>query len=120
MNNTHAGSYYEANTNRSPISNQRHHTIHRTSSRHFDTYGQPSSGLYTAEDHAARYDSNRYDTARLNGISATYGYDNNASQTWNPSSFNAGTLNGTNRMKTITRQRSALPTVSTKSAQAQT
>ncbi|KAI9680330.1 MAG: hypothetical protein M1829_001216 [Trizodia sp. TS-e1964] len=77
-------------------------------------------GLYTAEDHAARYDAARYD--RLNNPSiqpSNYSYDLGNSQTWNP----AGTFGGlgggnsispfgaTGRMKTsaVRQPRAALP-----------
>jgi hypothetical protein len=113
-------SYYDTiGSSRSP-SGQHHpqQTLHRTSSRQFDTFaGQ--SGLYTAEDHAARYDPGRsYDTTRLNTSAMGYGgYEASGAQTWNASSFGgagslASSLGGaTGRIKGPSRQRSALPAV---------
>lgn len=94
-----------------------HQTLHRASSRQFDSYGsQP--GLYTAEDHAARYDPTRsYDTTRISSatLGGYNGYEASGAQTWNPSSYGgAGTMTamgGTGRIKAPSRQRSALPQV---------
>ncbi|KAI9785455.1 MAG: hypothetical protein M1839_009196 [Geoglossum umbratile] len=96
---------------RSPGSHrQPQQTLHRSSSRQFDAFGQLPGGLYTAEDHAARYETNRYD--RLN-VAATYGYGLSGAQTWDPSGFGgAGTLaalGATGRMKP-SRPRAQLPT----------
>ena len=108
--------YYDAS--RSPGA-MRHphqqHTLHRASSRHFDPFSQIPGGLYTAEDHAARYEPGRFDRPAPS-VLGSYGYDMPASQTWNPSGFGgvgplAG-LGGTGRMKPSSRQRSGLPPVS--------
>ncbi|KAI9774793.1 MAG: hypothetical protein M1840_000009 [Geoglossum simile] len=106
--------YYDnSGSARSPGSHrqQPQQTLHRSSSRQFDAFGQLPGGLYTAEDHAARYESNRYD--RLN-VATSYGYDMSGAQTWNPSGFGgAGTLaalGATGRMKPSSRQRAPLPT----------
>ena len=96
-------------------------TLNRQPSRHFDTTSYTPShpgpmGLYTAEDHAARYDS----TPRFDRIQAppTMGggyapsaaaYDN---QTWNYGGpTGAHTMGGTGRMKSSSR-RGGIPTVS--------
>jgi len=115
-------SYYDATGSMRSTSGQHHNTLHRASSRQFETFaGQ--TGLYTAEDHAARYDHGRaYDTTRIAPTAMTYGgYEASGAQTWNPSSFgNVGTLGGTmgggsGRIKGPSRQRSALPSVRTPS-----
>jgi hypothetical protein len=73
------------------------------------------TGLYTAEDHAARYETNRFDRPAANMHGAFNGYDMTAAQTWNPSGFgNANGMSGfgaTGRMKPPSRPRGALPTV---------
>jgi len=107
-------SYYDTTGSMRSASGQHHNTLHRASSRQFETFaGQ--TGLYTAEDHAARYDHNRaYDTTRIASTAMTYGgYEASGAQTWNPSSFgNVGTLGGgSGRIKGPSRQRSALPSV---------
>jgi hypothetical protein len=109
--------YYDhSGSARSPGSHrQQQQTLHRSSSRQFDGFGQLPGGLYTAEDHAARYETNRYD--RLNpSVAASYGYDMSGAQTWNPSGFGGANtlaaLGATGRMKPSSRQRSALPSVS--------
>jgi hypothetical protein len=94
-------------------------TINRQPSRHFDGYpgGVPGPlGLYTAEDHAARYDSTpQFD--RMQPPTMGGGYTTSASaynnQTWNYGGANgaAHTMSGTGRMKTPSR-RAGLPTVS--------
>lgn len=87
---------------------QSHPSLHRAQSRHFETFTQ--GGLYTAEDHAARYEQNRFDTARL---VSQYPYEASGAQTWNPGNFNTGPMvglgNATGRIKTPSRQRAALP-----------
>lgn len=117
MGSHHDGYYDTIGSSRSPTGQhqpQQHQSLHRASSRHFETFAS-QSGLYTAEDHAARFDTNRYDTSRLNAAVTGYGYDSGA-QTWNASSFGgAGALaamgGATGRIKTPSRQRSALPAV---------
>ena len=107
--------YYDnSGSARSPGSHrQQQQTLHRSSSGRFDAFGQLPGGLYTAEDHAARYETNRYD--RLN-VAASYGYDMSGAQTWNPSGFGGANtlaaLGATGRMKPSSRQRAPLPTVS--------
>lgn len=118
MGSHHDGYYDTIGSSRSPTGQhqqqQQHQSLHRASSRHFETFAS-QSGLYTAEDHAARFDTNRYDTSRLGTAVTGYGYDSGA-QTWNASSFGgAGALaamgGATGRIKTPSRQRSALPAV---------
>ncbi|KAI5852169.1 hypothetical protein BZA05DRAFT_337269 [Tricharina praecox] len=118
-------SYYDTTGSMRSASGQHHNTLHRAPSRQFETFaGQ--TGLYTAEDHAARYDHNRaYDTTRIAPTAMTYGgYEASGAQTWNPSSFgNVGTLGGTmgggsGRIKGPSRQRSALPSMWTESPSA--
>lgn len=115
-------SYYEAmSASRSPNGQHQQpvHQLHRQSSRQFDAFAN-QSGLYTAEDHAARYDPTRaYETARINPsvMTAYGGYEASGAQTWNPSSFGgpgalASMAGGSGRIKGPSRQRSALPTVS--------
>ncbi|KAG0639296.1 hypothetical protein HOY80DRAFT_963868 [Tuber brumale] len=117
--------YYDTiGSSRSPSGQhqpQQHQTLHRVSSRHFETFAS-QSGLYTAEDHAARFDTNRYGSARLDtGMSGGYGYEASGAQTWNPSSFGGpGALaamgGASGRIKTPSRQRSALPAMWTEPA----
>ncbi|KAL1627196.1 Peptidyl-prolyl cis-trans isomerase pin4 [Neofusicoccum ribis] len=108
--------YYDNPSSRSPGS-QRHQpqTLHRQPSRQFDAYGQLSQqGLYTPEDHQARYDQGRYND-RLNAtIHAGYGgYELGGAQAWNANAFgqnnSLAAINATTRMKPQTRGRSALP-----------
>lgn len=127
MNNHHSHDiYYDNPSARSPGSHRQQHQhqqqqqqppLHRASSRQFDAYGQmPSGGLYTAEDHAARYETNRFD--RLNGgLHGNYNaYEMSTAQTWNPASFGVSSgmtaLGATGRMKPSSRPRAALPSVS--------
>ncbi|KAL7269101.1 Peptidyl-prolyl cis-trans isomerase pin4 [Rhizina undulata] len=98
-----------------------HGSLHRTPSRHFETFAS-QSGLYTAEDHAAaRFDA-RYDTTRLNAATVSaYPYEISGAQTWNASSFGgpsalAAMGGATGRIKTPSRQRSALPAMWTETA----
>lgn len=112
----HDGYYDTIGSSRSPTGQhqqQQHQSLHRASSRHFETFAS-QSGLYTAEDHAARFDSRYGDSSRLGAVTG-YGYDSGA-QTWNASSFGGGgalaAMGGaTGRIKTPSRQRSALPAV---------
>lgn len=97
-------------------------TVNRQPSRHFDTTTYTPShpgpmGLYTAEDHAARYDSApRFDRIQappsMGGgypPSAAAAYDN---QTWNyGGATGAQTMGVTGRMKSSNR-RGGIPTVS--------
>ncbi len=120
MNNQyHHDMYYENTSNRSPGSHrhqqQQQQPLNRQTSRQFDAYGQMPGGLYTAEDHAARHEPSRYD--RLNATMHTnnYTYEMPGAQTWTPSNFGGSNsligLGATGRMKPVTRQRSALPSV---------
>ena len=93
-----------------------HQTLHRANSRQFDPLGQMPAGLYTAEDHAAAFQTNRFGGG---GPFPGYnGYDMSGAQTWNPNSFGGhganslGAMGATGRMKPSSRQRSALPAVS--------
>lgn len=108
-------STYDPPSSRSPGSHRHQpQTLHRQASRQFDAYGQlPTGGLYTAEDHARGYDQPR-NYERLNAtIHSGYGYDL-AAPGWNANAFGQNTtlstLGASNRMKTSTRGRSALPT----------
>ncbi|KAI5841771.1 hypothetical protein DFP73DRAFT_480557 [Morchella snyderi] len=117
----HDGYYDTIGSSRSPTGQhqpQQHQSLHRASSRHFETFAS-QSGLYTAEDHAARFDSRYGDSSRLGAVTG-YGYDSGA-QTWNASSFGGGgalaAMGGaTGRIKTPSRQRSALPAMWTDTA----
>lgn len=107
----HHHDYYESiGSARSPggIQHQQSHpSLHRAQSRHFETF--TAGGLYTAEDHAARYDTNRFESRLV----SNYPYEASGAQTWNPGNFNAATMVGlgsaTGRIKTPSRQRAALP-----------
>ncbi|KAI9825278.1 MAG: hypothetical protein M1832_001312 [Thelocarpon impressellum] len=94
---------------------QQQQTVHRAPSRQFDPFAQIPGGLYTAEDHAVRYETNRFDRMAP-PFQPGYPYDMSGAQTWNPSGFGGG-LNGmpsmaaTGRVKP-SRLRSALPAVS--------
>lgn len=109
----HHHDYYESiGSARSPggIQHQQSHpSLHRAQSRHFETF--TAGGLYTAEDHAARYDTNRFESRLV----SNYPYEASGAQTWNPSNFNAASMVGlgsaTGRIKTPSRQRAALPSV---------
>ncbi|KAF3918943.1 hypothetical protein ABW20_dc0107110 [Dactylellina cionopaga] len=113
----HPEAYYEMTNGRSPNSRQPQvQTLHRQTSRQFEQYAPTNAGLYTADDHAARYDQSRYDTARVGTRSVSYGFDNATAQTWNAQSFasvnnNVGSLPGRGvKGGGVARQRSALPT----------
>jgi hypothetical protein len=89
--------YYDNNTSRSPTS-QRQNSLHRQSSRQqFEqpAYGHLPSGLYTAEDHAASYNGNRFNDMRNATVSGYgNGYDMGG-QSWNAGAFGQNnTLNG--------------------------
>jgi hypothetical protein len=116
--------YYESVSSRSPGS-QRHQsqTLHRQAARQFDAYGQLGqlnqlqSGLYTAEDHAARFEMPRYPD-RLNAtVNGNFGYEMSGAQGWNGSAFaqnnSLAALSATNRLKPSSRGRTALPSVRT-------
>ena len=108
---------YAEHSSRSPGSHRHQaQTLHRQPSRQFDAYGQMSNALYNSDDHASRYETNRFDRLGASMQGAGYGYELPGAQTWNPNAF--GTSNGfspfgaTGRMKPAARGRSALPTVS--------
>ncbi|KAF8468276.1 hypothetical protein BDZ91DRAFT_762278 [Kalaharituber pfeilii] len=111
MTSPHHHEYYESiGSARSPSGiqhQQSHPSLHRAQSRHFETF--TAGGLYTAEDHAARYDTNRFESRLV----SNYPYEASGAQTWNPSNFNAASMVGlgsaTGRIKTPSRQRAALP-----------
>lgn len=73
------------------------------------------SGLYTADDHATGYESNRYDRINATMQANNYGYDMPSTQTWNAGGFGGantlGAMGATSRMKPSGRGRSALPSV---------
>jgi hypothetical protein len=108
----YADMYQAYDNNRSPGSTRGYpSTLNRQPSRHFEnSYGMgQTQGLYTAEDHAARYEGpsrfeNRMPSATLH---ANYQYD---TQSWNYGGAN-GAMGGTGRVKPQTR-RAGLPTVS--------
>ncbi|KAF2086920.1 hypothetical protein K490DRAFT_74119 [Saccharata proteae CBS 121410] len=107
--------YYDNPQSRSPGAHRHQpQTLHRQPSRQFDAYGQLPQGLYTADDHAQRYDAPRYNE-RLNAtIHSGYGgYEHGGNQTWNGNAFGGSNtlaaINATTRMKPQTRGRSALP-----------
>ena len=88
-------------------------------SRPFDNYGTVPNNMYTPDDQSLRYDANRFD--RMNGSMppvGSYGYDPQQAQTWNPNAFSSNNnfpaypAAATGRMKSQTRGRSTLPTVS--------
>src|SRR5690554_5619449 len=117
----HEAYYDTMGSSRSPSGQhpqqQQHQSLHRATSRQFDAFGG-QTGLYTAEDHAARYDPNRaYETTRItpSTMAAYGGYENSGAQTWNPTSFGGaatmGAMGGSGRIKGPSRQRSALPSV---------
>lgn len=111
--------YYDNNANRSPTS-QRQQSLHRQSSRQqFEpAYGHLPSGLYTAEDHAASYNGNRFTDMRNATVSGyANGYDMGG-QSWNAGAFGQnntlnGLSNGGSMRKPPSRAgRAGLPTVS--------
>lgn len=100
---------------------QRHtsQTLHRQASRQFDSFAHLPSGLYTADDHAQRYDAPRFPNDRMTAtMQPNYGggYDMGA-QTWNSSAFGGNNslanLGAGNRsMKPPQKARAGIPTVS--------
>ena len=106
--------YYDNAAARSPGSQR--HPLHRQQSRQFDAYGQFPSGLYTAEDHAARYDQPRYNERVNATIHGSYGgYDLGSAQAWNNAGFgqnnNLAALGATQRRTQPRAPRNALPSV---------
>lgn len=104
--------YQEYSANRSPGSTRGYGglSVNRQTSRQFDAYSTLQQGLYTAEDHAARYEApNRFERIASSTLHSNYPYDN---QTWNYAATGvANTIGGSSRMKTTAR-RAGLPSVS--------
>ena len=111
--------YYDPQPSRSPASNRHQQQMLQQPSRPYDAYGAMPNNLYAPDEQALRYESNRFD--RMNGQvpNMGYGYDPQQTQTWNPNAFSSSNNNNnftpyaaTGRMKSQTRGRSTLPTVS--------
>ncbi|KAK4501275.1 hypothetical protein PRZ48_007082 [Zasmidium cellare] len=95
MNNHNFDMYYDNPSNRSPTSNRQNSLHRQTSRQQFEAYGHLPSGLYTAEDHAANFNGNRFNDMR-NATVGGYGngYDMGG-QSWNAGAFGQNnTLNG--------------------------
>lgn len=111
--------YYDGHSSARSPGSLRHQApqqpLHRANSRQFDPFGQMPAGLYTAEDHAAGFQTNRFDRMPA-PFQGNYPYDMSGAQTWNANGFggnnNLPAMGATGRMKPSSRQRSALPTVS--------
>jgi hypothetical protein len=107
--------YYENPSNRSPTS-QRQNSLHRQNSRQqFEAYGHLPSGLYTAEDHAATFNGNRFNPSDMRNATVG-GYGNGYDQPWNTGAFGQNnTLNGLGgqslRKPTARGARAGLPSV---------
>ncbi|GAB7347810.1 hypothetical protein MBLNU459_g5349t1 [Dothideomycetes sp. NU459] len=103
---------------RSP-NTQRHQpqTLHRQPSRQFDSFAHLPSGLYTADDHAQRYDAPRPYDRMATTMHGNYGGYDLGAQTWNNSAFGGnntlGALGATNRMKPPQKGRGGIPSVRT-------
>lgn len=109
--------YYEQPSSRSPGAlRHQQQTLHRQPSRHFDAYGQMPSNIYPPDEHTSRYDTNRFDRMNTNMQGGGYGYEMPGAQTWNPGAFgganNFPPFGATGRMKSSSRGRPALPSVS--------
>ena len=124
MNNNHHSSdaFYDQSTMRIPLSNlqqQQQQTLHRQPSRQFDAYGQMPVNLYTNDDNMSRYEPGRFDRMRPAVRGDSYGYEVLGAQTWNPNAFSGNSnfpaFGATGRMKSASRGRSAIPSVSTRS-----
>ncbi|KAH8820685.1 putative RNA-binding post-transcriptional regulator cip2 [Xylogone sp. PMI_703] len=99
--------YQEYATNRSPGSTRGYSglSINRQTSRQFDAYSTLQQGLYTAEDHAARFEpSSRFDRIPSATLS-NYPYDN---QTWSYAAT-ANTIGGNRLKPTTTARRAGIP-----------
>ena len=112
----HQDMYYDQASSRSPGSHRhQQQTLHRQPSRQFDAYGQMPSTLYTPEDHASRYDTNRFDRMNATLQNGGYGYDLTGAQSWNPGAFGGvnafNAFGATGRMKPNSRGRTGLPSV---------
>lgn len=114
--------YYDTPpSNRSPNA-QRHasQTLHRQPSRQFDSFAHLPSGLYTADDHAQRFEAPRFNDNRMPAaaLQGNYGggYDMGGAQTWNSSAFGGNNslaaLGASNRMKPPQKPRGGIPNVS--------
>jgi hypothetical protein len=105
--------YQDYSSNRSPGTGRAYSalTLNRQSSRQFDYANGSLSGLYTAEDHAHRFEpATRFDRMPSSTLPSSYPYD---TQTWsfggaNPTQNHQG--GGTGRPKQ--QGRSRLPPVS--------
>ena len=109
--------YYEQPSSRSPGAlRHQQQTLHRQPSRHFDAYGQMPSNIYPPDEHTSRYDTNRFDRMNTNMQGGGYGYEMPGAQTWNSGAFgganNFPPFGATGRMKSSSRGRPALPSVS--------
>ena len=84
----------------------------------------PSTIYASPDDHASRYDTNRFDRMNAGLQNGGYGYDLTNAQTWNPGAFGGGqsfnTFGATGRMKPTARGRSAIPNVSFTDSTSQT
>lgn len=113
----HHEMYYDQPSSRSPGAHRhQQQTLHRQPSRQFDAYGQMPNNIYAPDDHTLRYDGNRFDRMNATMQGGGYGYEMPSAQTWNPSAFGGGNnfpnFGASGRMKSTSRGRSALPTVS--------
>ena len=111
---------YNYASERSPGSTRGGGSLYRAPSRHFDnsSYGSIQQGLYTAEDHAQRYEpAPRFDTHRMTPAATLHSYNQYDNQTWNYGGGAGGSMmGGTGRTKPATR-RPGLPNVSCSSEQ---
>jgi hypothetical protein len=113
---------YHDNSARSPGSQRHQQPLHRQPSRQFDAYGPMPVNLY--EDPMARYDTGRLERLNPSLHNNNYAYDLAGSQTWNPNGFAnpqaLGAIRSTSTsLKTTSRPRAGLPTVSTVSHNSQ-
>jgi hypothetical protein len=103
--------YQDYSSNRSPGHGRAYAglTLNRTTSRQFEYANGSLSGLYTAEDHAQRFEpAPRFDRMATGTLPSNYPYD---TQTWSFGGANPGAnLQGTGRPKP--QGRSRLPHVS--------
>jgi hypothetical protein len=111
MSQQYADMYQDYPSNRSPGTSRGYAglTLNRQPSRHFDYANASLSGLYTAEDHAQRYEPPaRFDRIPSATLASNYPYEN---QTWSYGAANpASNMGGTGRAKSQGRPR--LPVVS--------
>jgi hypothetical protein len=111
MSQQYADMYQDYPSNRSPGTSRGYAglTLNRQPSRHFDYANASLSGLYTAEDHAQRYEPPaRFDRIPSATLTSNYPYEN---QTWSYGGANpTSNMGGTGRAKSQGRPR--LPVVS--------